>query len=60
MLSTTFDQETYTIPKPLENWKIIENNNSDAFLQDLSLSFNAFQDTQATLSPKLLVLYPSI
>jgi len=60
MLSTTFDLETHTIPTPLEYWKIIENDNSDAFLQDLSLSFNASQGTQATLSPKVLVPYPSI
>jgi len=60
MLSTTFDLKTHTISKPLENLKIIVNDNSDAILQDLSLSFNASQDTQATLSPKLLVLYPSI
>jgi len=53
MLSTTFDLETHIIPKTLENWKIIENDNSDAFLQDLSLSFNASQHTKATLSPKL-------
>jgi len=32
MFSTSFNLETQTIPKPLENWKIIENGNFDAFL----------------------------
>jgi len=60
MLSTTFNLETHTFPKPLENWKVIENDNSDACLQYLSLSFNASQDTQATVLPEVLVVYPSI
>jgi len=60
MLSTSFNLEVYTIPRLLENWKNIENDNSDAFLQDLSLSFNASQDAQATVLPEVLVVYPSI
>jgi len=74
MLSTSFDLEFHTIPKLLENWKIIENtipkllenwkiienDNSDAFLQGFSLTFNASQDTQATVLPEVLVVYPSI